>query len=508
MAFKVTLNGANYVSDERQAAFERSLETASPTRTSKVSGNGSNGGNGSAHSPETLPATPPATVTPLEAVQVAPEPSQPAPMHLTIDPGRVLDGLEWGLSRSYDHQSETLQVHQHYLANEAAYAAIVAQLMREQSSLFGNGGAAGEAAARVLETLSRSMEQFHHHQSETLSAHSQFLAQQAAYAESFVDVLRHQYGAVLSGAAAGNGHGNGNGGNGVSAPLPYRPQPTPAVAPPPVQERQMSPTRPAPVVSPVVAAPLPASQSPAPVVTPVAISAPAPLEAAAPAEVVAPAKAAAPAAWNLSQDLLGIVSEKTGYPVEMLELEMDMEADLGIDSIKRVEILGALQDLHPELPEVETDALAELRTLAEVVAYTEGRSGATVVAVSAQPVVEPLSALPDVADTVVVSAGDLLAGLPEELLAIVSEKTGYPAEMLELGMDMEADLGIDSIKRVEILGALQDLHPELPEVETDALAELRTLAQVLGYVQGKAGLVADSGASGERTSQDSNTKKG
>lgn len=34
----------------------------------------------------------------------------------------------------------------------------------------------------------------------------------------------------------------------------------------------------------------------------------------------------------------------------MLELTMDIEADLGIDSIKRVEILGALLELYPDLP--------------------------------------------------------------------------------------------------------------------------------------------------------------
>ena len=42
------------------------------------------------------------------------------------------------------------------------------------------------------------------------------------------------------------------------------------------------------------------------------------------------------------------------------------------------------------------------------------------------------------------------------MMAIVGEKTGYPLEMLEPGMDMESDLGIDSIKRVEILGAVKD----------------------------------------------------
>ena len=43
-----------------------------------------------------------------------------------------------------------------------------------------------------------------------------------------------------------------------------------------------------------------------------------------------------------------MVAEKTGYPTEMLELDMELEADLGIDSIKRVEILSAMQEKHPE----------------------------------------------------------------------------------------------------------------------------------------------------------------
>ena len=43
------------------------------------------------------------------------------------------------------------------------------------------------------------------------------------------------------------------------------------------------------------------------------------------------------------------ISDLTGYPEEMLNLDMDIEADLGIDSIKRVEILSVLEDRLPEL---------------------------------------------------------------------------------------------------------------------------------------------------------------
>ena len=69
--------------------------------------------------------------------------------------------------------------------------------------------------------------------------------------------------------------------------------------------------------------------------------------------------------------------------------------------------------------------------------------------------------------------------MKKALLELVSEKTGYPPEMLELGMDMEADLGIDSIKRVEIMGAIQTRFPSLPQIDPTALAEFRTLPRIL-----------------------------
>ncbi len=45
------------------------------------------------------------------------------------------------------------------------------------------------------------------------------------------------------------------------------------------------------------------------------------------------------------------------------------------------------------------------------------------------------------------------------LLEVVAEKTGYPIEMLELGMSLDADLGIDSIKRVEIFSTMEERLP-------------------------------------------------
>ena len=68
------------------------------------------------------------------------------------------------------------------------------------------------------------------------------------------------------------------------------------------------------------------------------------------------------------------------------------------------------------------------------------------------------------------------------LLSVVAEKTGYPADMLGLDMALDADLGIDSIKRVEILSALQERVPDAPAVKPEHLGTLHTLRDIADFL--------------------------
>ena len=179
---------------------------------------------------------------------------------------------------------------------------------------------------------------------------------------------------------------------------------------------------------------------------------------------------------QIQQGMLEIVNEKTGYPVEMLDLNMNMEADLGIDSIKRVEILGAMTSKFPDMPELDQNDLAEMQTLKEIVDYVEEKAGAVA------PIANNVSTT--------ASSGVDSAQIKQGMLEIVNEKTGYPVEMLDLNMNMEADLGIDSIKRVEILGAMTSKFPDMPELDQNDLAEMQTLKEIVDYVEEKAGAVA------------------
>src|SRR5690606_25950573 len=88
------------------------------------------------------------------------------------------------------------------------------------------------------------------------------------------------------------------------------------------------------------------------------------------------------------------------------------------------------------------------------------------------------------------------------LVDLVSDRTGYPADMLGLDLDLEGDLGVDSIKRVEILASLSPYLPPALDAEIDARTEtlvrartLRELAAMLAALQPAAPVEAPHAAS-------------
>ncbi len=99
----------------------------------------------------------------------------------------------------------------------------------------------------------------------------------------------------------------------------------------------------------------------------------------------APAAAGGAAPEALRDQLLRLVSERTGYPVEMLGLDLNLEADLGIDSIKRVEILGSFRQQADVLREEDMEELSSRRTLREILEVLERRAASAVTVSREQP---------------------------------------------------------------------------------------------------------------------------
>ena len=192
-----------------------------------------------------------------------------------------------------------------------------------------------------------------------------------------------------------------------------------------------------------------------------------------------PGAAALPSASSASPDateiIMEVVSRETGYPRDMLSPTMDLEADLGLDSIKKVEIMAALSERLPQAQSLSTaEVMAGLRTLGDLAELAGGAP-------------EPAPAWsPPTAPAAAATRGGT-GSVEDLLLEVVAAETGYPRDMLSFEASLEADLGLDSIKRVEIMSALSERldNDSLAGSAADILAAAITLGDLRDLVAGR-----------------------
>lgn len=145
---------------------------------------------------------------------------------------------------------------------------------------------------------------------------------------------------------------------------------------------------------------------------------------------------------RLIAQLTEVVSDRTGYPPDMLTLDLDLEADLGIDSIKRIEILGTLQKasvLPGETAGGDMESLAKLSTLRAIVDFVEVHAAAAKSATSAASmgVEEGAAARPfDVAGEDPADPPRMLVSIMEAPLA-TGETSTLPKSLVILGIEGE-----------------------------------------------------------------------
>ena len=194
--------------------------------------------------------------------------------------------------------------------------------------------------------------------------------------------------------------------------------------------------------------------------------------AAAPAAAAPPATA--PAAADVEAQVLAIVAEQTGYPTDLLDLDLDLEADLGIDTVKQAEVFATIRETYG----IERDDSLKLRdypTLTHVVGFVHDRAPQT----NTAPVETPAAA-PEPAPAPV-AAPAAVDGVEARVMEIVAAQTGYPTDLLDLDLDLEADLGIDTVKQAEVFATIRETYG----IERDDNLKLRdypTLNHVVGFV--------------------------
>jgi acyl transferase domain-containing protein/NAD(P)-dependent dehydrogenase (short-subunit alcohol dehydrogenase family) len=207
-------------------------------------------------------------------------------------------------------------------------------------------------------------------------------------------------------------------------------------------------------------------------------------------EVLAPAPQVS-AEDPVKERILALAVEKTGYPKDMLDLDLDLEADLGVDTVKQAEMFAAIREIY-SIPRDETRKLRDYPTLAHVIRFVYERRPDLSTADSVTVLLPPKPGIGDTPAGVVAPESQpraaTLDAIKETVMGIVAEKTGYPKEMLDIDLDLEADLGIDTVKQAEMFAAIRATY-SIPREENLKLRDFPTLAHVIKFAQDRSGLL-------------------
>ncbi|HXG13412.1 MAG TPA: SDR family NAD(P)-dependent oxidoreductase [Gemmataceae bacterium] len=192
----------------------------------------------------------------------------------------------------------------------------------------------------------------------------------------------------------------------------------------------------------------------------------------------------------LTARLLEIVCQRTGYPPEMLGLDLDLEADLGIDSIKRVEILGSLNGEGSGL-HIEMEKLTGIKTLRGIIDCLIGQQPAVKSQAASHGAPAAQASVPDRAGIQRMRVEPVEAPLPrgwsiclaDGTLLITDDGRGIAPALAE----RFREIGRDVILLRSGPGAVRNGEADVLQAD---LTDPRAVAELLPVIRQKAGAVA------------------
>ncbi len=196
---------------------------------------------------------------------------------------------------------------------------------------------------------------------------------------------------------------------------------------------------------------------------------------------------------STAQQIYTLVSQVSGHDVRDLEPDLFLESDLGLDSIKTVQMLNGLVELVPPerqgdfLQAVPMEQLMQLQTLGDIIAVaqnwlkSEDNQPQSSVSQTAKSFSPEIQVKPEI-----MTAEN---NASEQIYTLVSQVSGHDVGDLEPDLFLESDLGLDSIKTVQMLNGLVELVPPerqgdfLQAVPMEQLMQLQTLGDIIAVAQ-------------------------
>ena len=180
---------------------------------------------------------------------------------------------------------------------------------------------------------------------------------------------------------------------------------------------------------------------------------------------------------DITSLVVDAVADATGFESSEIDLSQSLSEELGIDSIRRTEILASVCDAGSfDSSSLDMEALSRAETVKDVIVAVEKE----LQGVSAP--VRTVAVAPTQSHVKKTSAPSL--DITSLVVDAVADATGFESSEIDLSQSLSEELGIDSIRRTEILASVCDAGSfDSSSLDMEALSRAETVKDVIVAVE-------------------------
>jgi acyl transferase domain-containing protein len=202
-------------------------------------------------------------------------------------------------------------------------------------------------------------------------------------------------------------------------------------------------------------------------------------EAAGAPQVVPAAPALSRA--QLFDELIATYASALEYPREVFSESVELEAELGVDSVKQTELFARVAETYGLPPSPPDFRLGDYQTLGKIADFVHSAMPVQGSRTTRAP--ESRSPEPEVRQSPAEPVEPISRGsLASELVRLYATSLEYPEEVFSDSVHLEADLGIDSVKQTELMARTAERYRLPPAPAEFRMSNYQTMGQVVDYV--------------------------
>lgn len=204
-----------------------------------------------------------------------------------------------------------------------------------------------------------------------------------------------------------------------------------------------------------------------------------PVPTPAPIPLPQPPDQSHPSLTQLLTELRASYARALDYPESVFTEDADLEADLGVDSVKQAELLARVTDGYSLHTDPADFRLSELTSLGKISAFVLAcmERNPSPAKTETGPAANPTTSAP-----VPTPPQHSRTQILDELRSTYAAALDYPVSVFTETADLEADLGVDSVKQTELLAQVSDRYALALHPDELHLTELTTLGNIADLV--------------------------